>query len=144
MDNLINNKPSMTSLDIAELVGSRPDKVKQSIERLAERGVITLPPMGEKATGGRPTTYYIFEGEDGKRDSIIVVAHSAPSLPPVWLIAGVIWKTWLPASRYQTSLMKLPPPRHGLKPKRPNVWRLAMSAVRLNTSSILKISFRMA
>ncbi len=78
MDNLINNKPSMTSLDIAELVGSRPDKVKQSIERLAERGVITLPPMGEKATGGRPTTYYIFEDEGGKRDSIIVVAQLSP------------------------------------------------------------------
>lgn len=62
MNELISTKASMTSIDIAELVGSRHDKVKQSIERLAERGIITLPPMGEKPTSGRPVTYYIFEG----------------------------------------------------------------------------------
>lgn len=72
------NQQSMTSLDISELVQSRHDKVKQSIERLAERGVITLPPMGEKATAGRPTTFYVFSGEQGKRDSIIVVAQLCP------------------------------------------------------------------
>jgi phage regulator Rha-like protein len=72
------NQNSMTSLEIAELVQSRHDKVKQSIERLAERGVITLPPMGEKSTAGRPTTFYIFSGEQGKRDSIIVVAQLCP------------------------------------------------------------------
>ncbi len=60
-------------MKIAELVGSRHDKVKQSIERLSERSVIALTPMGEKATAGRPSAYYIFEGERGKRDSIIVV-----------------------------------------------------------------------
>lgn len=78
MNELISTKASMTSIDIAELVGSRHDKVKQSIERLAERGIITLPPMGEKPTSGRPVTYYIFEGEEGKRDSIIVVAQLSP------------------------------------------------------------------
>lgn len=67
--------PVITSYEIAELVGSRHDKVKQSIERLSERSVIALPPMGEKATAGRPSAYYIFEGERGKRDSIIVVAQ---------------------------------------------------------------------
>lgn len=69
---------AMTSLEIAELVGSRHDKVKQSIERLAERGVIALPPMGEKGTAGRPAAYYVFEGEQGKRDSIIAVAQLSP------------------------------------------------------------------
>jgi phage regulator Rha-like protein len=69
---------AMTSLEIAELVGSRHDKVKQSIERLAERGVIALPPMGEKVTAGRPAAYYVFEGEQGKRDSIIAVAQLSP------------------------------------------------------------------
>lgn len=78
MNELISTKASMTSIDITELVGSRHDKVKQSIERLAERGIITLPPMGEKPTSGRPVTYYIFEGEEGKRDSIIVVAQLSP------------------------------------------------------------------
>lgn len=49
---------TMTSREIADLVGSRHDKVKQSIERLAatqynddgsikRQPVIDLPPMGE-------------------------------------------------------------------------------------------------
>lgn len=46
MNELINsNAIKMTSIEIAELVGSRHDKVKQSIERLAVRGVIRNPPM---------------------------------------------------------------------------------------------------
>ena len=73
-----NSEQSMNSLDISELVQSRHDKVKQSVERLAERGVITLPPMGEKATAGRPTTFYVFSGEQGKLDSITVVAQLCP------------------------------------------------------------------
>ncbi|MCU4314885.1 phage antirepressor KilAC domain-containing protein [Acinetobacter bereziniae] len=74
---------SMNSLEISELVQSRPDKVKQSIERLAEKGVITLPPMVETSflnSIGRKqnTTVYTFTGEQGKRDSIIVVAQLCP------------------------------------------------------------------
>ncbi|MDH2019428.1 phage antirepressor KilAC domain-containing protein [Acinetobacter ursingii] len=74
---------SMNSLEISELVQSRPDKVKQSIERLAEKGVITLPPMVETSflnSIGRKqnTTVYLFTGEQGKRDSIIVVAQLCP------------------------------------------------------------------
>ena len=38
---------TMTSRDIAELVESRHDDTKRSIERLAERGVIELPPLAE-------------------------------------------------------------------------------------------------
>ncbi|STE84230.1 DNA-binding protein [Escherichia coli] len=44
---IFNGKASMTSVEIAELVGSRHDKVKQSIERLAERRIIQLPPNGD-------------------------------------------------------------------------------------------------
>ena len=73
-----NSEQSMDTLDISELVQSRHDKVKQSVERLAERGVITLPPMREKATAGRPTTFYVFSGEQGKLDSITVVAQLCP------------------------------------------------------------------
>ncbi|EKQ8001599.1 phage antirepressor KilAC domain-containing protein [Raoultella ornithinolytica] len=69
---------TMSSLDIAGLVGSRHDSVKRTIERLADSGVITLPPMVEKPTAGRPTTAFVFEGEKGKRDSIIVVAQLSP------------------------------------------------------------------
>jgi phage regulator Rha-like protein len=37
---------TMSSQDIADLVESRHDNVKRTIERLAERGVIRLPPLG--------------------------------------------------------------------------------------------------
>lgn len=69
---------TMSSQEIAALVSSRHDSVKRTIERLAESGAITLPPMVEKPTAGRPTTIYLFEGEKGKRDSIVVVAQLSP------------------------------------------------------------------
>lgn len=74
---------TMSSREIAELVNSRHDKVKQSIERLSERGVIIRPPMvdehGEDAMGRtRITEVYVFSGERGKRDSIIAVAQLSP------------------------------------------------------------------
>ncbi|WP_281996251.1 phage antirepressor KilAC domain-containing protein [Escherichia coli] len=84
MNELINsNAIKMTSIEIAELVGSRHDKVKQSIERLAVRGVIRNPPMVvfEKINNLgllRGVDAYVFEGEQGKRDSIIVVAQLSP------------------------------------------------------------------
>ena len=78
---------SMTSLQIAELVNSRHDKVKQSIERLAtstdkKKAVIALPPMGIVVNTANNRTYetevYIFSGEQGKRDTYIVVAQLSP------------------------------------------------------------------
>ncbi|MCP1316354.1 Rha family transcriptional regulator [Halomonas sp. 707B3] len=69
---------SMTSLEISELVEARHDSVKRAVERLATRAVITLPPLVEKPTSGRPSTYYVFEGEKGKRDSYVVVAQLCP------------------------------------------------------------------
>ncbi|EPW1053417.1 Rha family transcriptional regulator [Escherichia coli] len=78
MDICILEKPSMTSIEIAELVGKRPDNVKRTIEHLAERGVISFPQIEEKPTAGRPASYYVFEGEQGKRDSIVVVAQLSP------------------------------------------------------------------
>lgn len=73
-----NPKQSIDSDEISSLVESRADNVKRTIERLAIKGVITLPPMEEKATAGRPATVYVFSGERGKRDSIIVVAQLCP------------------------------------------------------------------
>ena len=74
---------SMTSLDIAELIGARHDKVKQSIERLVKRDVIQDPPMGnlEKINGlglAVKVKYYSFVGEKGKRDTYVVVAQLSP------------------------------------------------------------------
>lgn len=81
--NLMISKLEMISLEIAELVGSRHDKVKQSIERLANRGTIQLPPMRkvenkQSNSPNRFTEVYVFQGEQGKRDSIIVVAQLCP------------------------------------------------------------------
>lgn len=79
------NTKSMTSREIADLVGSRHDKVKQAIERLAtdnetRKAVISKPPMGDgvKAANGVTEKLYIFTGEQGKRDSIVVVAQLSP------------------------------------------------------------------
>ena len=72
----INNQQTMSSREIAELVESRHDKVKQSIERLAERGVISKPPTGdgEKSANGVVEKLYLI----GKRDSYIIVAQLSP------------------------------------------------------------------
>ena len=70
---------TMSSREIAELVDSRHDKVKQSIERLAERGVIVLPPMGdehETDAMGRPRLTKVYRV--GKRDSYVIVAQLSP------------------------------------------------------------------
>lgn len=70
---------TMTSLEIAELVDKRHDNVKRTIETLIKQGVITSPQIEEKpSTGGRPGSEYRFSGDQGKRDSIIVVAQLSP------------------------------------------------------------------
>ena len=72
------NAARMTSLEIAELVGKRHDNVKRTVETLIKNGVITSPQIEEKPTAGRPVSYCVFEGEQGKRDSIVVVAQLCP------------------------------------------------------------------
>lgn len=82
--NMILKPPSagpvtMSSREIAELVESRHDKVKQSIERLAARGVIVQPPMGDEHDTdamGRPRTTSVYLLK--KRDSFVVVAQLSP------------------------------------------------------------------
>lgn len=68
---------TMSSREIADLVGSRHDKVMQSIERLAERGIFTLPPMGEVPNDG-PGPKLVKEYRLDKRSSLIVVAQLCP------------------------------------------------------------------
>ena len=75
---LMGTSISMTSKDIAELVESRHDSVKRTIETLSEKGVIELPQTVEIPTATKPTKVYRFTGEQGKRDSIIVVAQLSP------------------------------------------------------------------
>lgn len=83
MNELMNTKLTMTSVEIAELVESRHADIKRSIKRLIAKGVIRQAPtafferinnLGFKVKDD----YYVFEGEQGKRDSIIVVAQNCP------------------------------------------------------------------
>ncbi|WP_434626222.1 Rha family transcriptional regulator [Pseudomonas sp. Z1-29] len=75
---------TMSSREIADLVGSRHDKVKQSIDRLAERGVIVQPPVGDEQSSdslGRPRTEAVYHV--CKRDSFVVVAQLCPEFTAV-------------------------------------------------------------
>ena len=66
---------TMSSREIADLVESRHDSVKRAIDRLAERGVIDVPPMVEYLDSlGRPAKEYRI----GKRDSFVAVAQLSP------------------------------------------------------------------
>ncbi len=84
MNTLVNfNTASMTSLEIAELVKTEHRNVKLSIERLMEKGVIRHSPMTniEKINNlgfSIQVGIYVFEGEQGKLDSITVVAQLCP------------------------------------------------------------------
>lgn len=80
---ITNKEASITSLDIANLLENRHSDTKRSIERLANRGTIQLPPMANRGFINslglkNKTSVYVFSGEQGKRDSIIVVAQLSP------------------------------------------------------------------
>ncbi|WP_077902762.1 Rha family transcriptional regulator [Escherichia coli] len=83
-DLMVFNSIKMSSIEIAELVESRHANIKRSIERLVEKGIIRPAPLEHTniindlgiVTGVRD--FYVFEGEQGKRDSIIVVAQNCP------------------------------------------------------------------
>lgn len=67
---------TMSSQEIADLVDSRHDDVKRSIDRLVARGVISQPPMadGPKAGNGVVVQEYLV----CKRDSYVIVAQLCP------------------------------------------------------------------
>jgi phage antirepressor YoqD-like protein len=66
---------TMSSREIADLVDSRHDDVKRSIQRLADRGTIQLPPLAEvKNHQGQTVSEY----QISKRDSYVIVAQLSP------------------------------------------------------------------
>lgn len=68
---------SMSSLEISSLVESEHKHVKRSMERLSERGLITLSPLGTVSNPGPgPKTIEVYFV--GKRDSYVVVAQLSP------------------------------------------------------------------
>lgn len=69
-------KKTMSSQEIADLVGSRHDDVKRSIDRLVTRGVISQPPMADGQKSGNGVV--VKEYRVCKRDSFVVVAQLSP------------------------------------------------------------------
>ena len=74
MQLMTSNNKTMSSREIAEVVESRHDSVKRTMDTLAEKKLIAFTQTVEKATGGRPGTVY----HVGKRDSYVVVAQLSP------------------------------------------------------------------
>ena len=68
----------MTSLQIAELVQSRHEEVKRSIERLSQRGVISLPPTAGVKVQRERRVETVTVYQVGKRDSYVIVAQLSP------------------------------------------------------------------
>lgn len=69
------SRTTMSSRDMAELVGLRHDNVKRTIDSLALKGVIGSPQIEEYLDSlRRPAKQYLV----GKRDSFIVVAQLCP------------------------------------------------------------------
>lgn len=100
----------MDSLEIANLVGSRHSDVRRTIERLANRGVIQLPPMAkvqnnQALSQNNKAATFIFEGETGKRDSIIVVAQLSPEFTAALVDR---WQELEAAQNAQNSPFKIP------------------------------------
>ncbi|MFW6525915.1 Rha family transcriptional regulator [Acinetobacter baumannii] len=77
-----NSEQSMTSLEIAELCQKRHDNVKRLIENLINQQVIACPQIEVVQKEANSRAYnvevYVFTGEQGKLDSITVVAQLCP------------------------------------------------------------------
>ena len=111
--NLLLTAHQMLSLDIAELVQSELRAVNLSIERLSKRGVIQLPPMmkvenKQSVSPNRHTNVYVFSGEQGKLDSITVVAQLCPEF------TAAIVKRWYELEQ-KTPVFDISNPQHLLQ-----------------------------
>lgn len=73
--NISDFEPTMSSREIANLVESRHDSVRRTVERLAEKQVIQLPPLVEVTNHLGQT---VCEYRICKRDSYVVVAQLSP------------------------------------------------------------------
>ena len=103
----------MLSSEIADLVQSEPRAVNLSIERLAKRGVIQLPPTmkvenKQSVSPNRFSNVYVFSGEQGKLDSITVVAQLCPEF------TAAIVKRWYELEQ-QTPIFDISNPQHLLQ-----------------------------
>lgn len=72
--NLATTALTMTSREIADLVGKQHSNIKISADRLSEKGVIGTLAVQEFAHNGNKYTEYLLN----KRDSLILVAQNCP------------------------------------------------------------------
>lgn len=74
------SEAQMSSKEITDLVGLRHDNVKRTIKTLIDKGIISQPQIedGIKSANGVIEKVYNFSGEDGRLDSITVVAKLSP------------------------------------------------------------------
>lgn len=98
------NPLRMTSLEIAHMTDKRHDNVRRLIQKLAENKVIRLPQIEETEENnnlGLPfrRKVYVFEGEQGRRDTTIIVAQLSP------VFTAKIVDRWIELER---SLTRLP------------------------------------
>jgi phage antirepressor YoqD-like protein/predicted transcriptional regulator len=73
----LHQNQTMSSREIAELVESRHDSVKRSMETLQDKGLISFTQSVETShagAGARPVDVYVV----GKRDSYVIVAQLSP------------------------------------------------------------------
>lgn len=68
-----NNQLTMSSREIAQVVESRHDNVKRTMESLRARGLIAFTQTEEKTIGRPAAVYWV-----GKRDSYVIVAQLSP------------------------------------------------------------------
>ncbi|MEK5767894.1 phage antirepressor KilAC domain-containing protein [Acinetobacter schindleri] len=111
--NLLLKAHQMLSSEISDLVQSEPRAVNVSIERLAKRGVIQLPPMmkvenKQSVSPNRFSNVYVFSGEQGKLDSITVVAQLCPEF------TAAIVKRWYELEK-QVPAFDISNPQHLLQ-----------------------------
>lgn len=67
---------TMTSREIADLVESRHDSVKRTVERLVESGAIVQPPLVDGEISANHVVEMVYQ--IGKRDSYVIVAQLSP------------------------------------------------------------------
>lgn len=95
----------MNSQEIADLVQLRHDNVKRTIETLVNSGVIIQPQIEDEqfldAMGrSRATQVYVFEGEQGKRDTTIIVAQLSPQF------LGTVIDRWFYLEKQMLEMVK--------------------------------------
>lgn len=69
---------TMTCKDMSNLFDKRHSNVKRTIKTLASRGIIELPHSEIIKTATKPVEIFVFKGNQGKRDSLIVAAQISP------------------------------------------------------------------